>query len=146
MASRSSGSAAGRSAASGSQTKTAMTAVKANVRWISMKQPSSRAGTLSENLMVASAFARSLRTLLSLLIAGGLASACRGADRVVAVNPVGRDIALAPETTLVAARVASGATFASLLRDQGMTAQESGDLIARAARVFDLPKVRAAQP
>ena len=64
----------------------------------------------------------------------------------MSVDAVGRDIALAAETTAVAARVASGATFASLLRDQGMSPQEAADLIARAAKVFDLRKVRAAQP
>jgi murein DD-endopeptidase MepM/ murein hydrolase activator NlpD len=87
-----------------------------------------------------------LRNLLSLLIAAGLASACRSADPVVTVGAVARDIALIAETTVVSARVASGATFASLLREQGMTPQEASDMIARTAAVFDPRKVRAAQP
>jgi murein DD-endopeptidase MepM/ murein hydrolase activator NlpD len=88
-----------------------------------------------------------LRLFIALLIAPILASACRSTDRVVvSVGSVGRDIALAAETTAVAARVASGATFASMLRDQGLSPQEAAELIARTARVFDLRKVRAAQP
>src|SRR5437867_4002654 len=44
MASRSSFSVTGQSAASGNPTKTAIIAVKATVRWIFMEQPSSKAG------------------------------------------------------------------------------------------------------
>jgi len=62
------------------------------------------------------------------------------------VGAVARDIALVAETAAVSARVASGATFASLLRDQGMTPSDVAGVVARAAAVFDLRKVRAAQP
>jgi murein DD-endopeptidase MepM/ murein hydrolase activator NlpD len=86
-----------------------------------------------------------LRILYSLLIALGL-SACRNAERPVSVSAVARDIARAADTTVVSARVASGATFASLLREQGITPQEAADLIARTAAVFDPRRVRAAQP
>ena len=121
-----------------------------------MEQPSSRAGTVSESLVVASAFARSarrrdrpLRILVALLIVSGLASACRRVESVAAVPAIhaaGRDIVLAADKTVVAARVASGATFASLLREQGLTATEVADMAARVAAVFDLRKVRTAQP
>ena len=53
---------------------------------------------------------------------------------------------LAADTTVVSARVTSGATFASLLREQGLTATEVADMAARVAAVFDLRKVRTAQP
>jgi murein DD-endopeptidase MepM/ murein hydrolase activator NlpD len=88
-----------------------------------------------------------LRTPLSLLIviAAALAS-CQGADPAGSVGALARDIALAAETTVVSARVASGATFASMLREQGMTAPEVAAVVARVAVVFDLRKVRAAQP
>jgi murein DD-endopeptidase MepM/ murein hydrolase activator NlpD len=86
-----------------------------------------------------------LRIFLSLLITAGL-SACGSPDRAVTVSAVARDITLVAETTVVSARVASGATFASLLREQGMTPQEAADVIARTATVFDPRRVRAAQP
>jgi murein DD-endopeptidase MepM/ murein hydrolase activator NlpD len=87
-----------------------------------------------------------LRILNALLIASVLASACGTADQVAVVKAVARDIALVADTTIVSARVAPGATFASLLREQGMTATEVADMAARVADLFDLRKVRAAQP
>jgi murein DD-endopeptidase MepM/ murein hydrolase activator NlpD len=88
-----------------------------------------------------------LRISLSLLIviAAALAS-CQGADPAGSVGALARDIALAAETTVVSARVASGATLGSMLREQGMTAPEVAAVVARVAVVFDLRKVRAAQP
>jgi murein DD-endopeptidase MepM/ murein hydrolase activator NlpD len=87
-----------------------------------------------------------LRTLVALLIVSGFASACERAEPVAAVNAVARDIVLVADTTVVSARVATGATVASLLREQGLTATEVADMAARVAAVFDLRKVRAAQP
>jgi murein DD-endopeptidase MepM/ murein hydrolase activator NlpD len=87
-----------------------------------------------------------LRTFVALLITSGFAAACGRVEPVAAVKAAGRDIALAAETTVVSARVASGATFASLLREQGLTQQEAAEVIARTAVVFDLKRVRAAQP
>jgi murein DD-endopeptidase MepM/ murein hydrolase activator NlpD len=58
----------------------------------------------------------------------------------------GHDVALAPDWHIVAARVAPGATFASLLRNAGLAEVDIADAIARASSVFDLRKVRAAQP
>jgi murein DD-endopeptidase MepM/ murein hydrolase activator NlpD len=87
-----------------------------------------------------------LRILVALLIVSVLASACRRVESVAAVHAAGRDIVLAADKTVVSARVASGATFASLLREQGLTATEVADIATRVAAVFDLRKVRAAQP
>ena len=75
-----------------------------------------------------------------------LAPACRRVESVAAVHALGRDVVLAADKTVVSARVASGATFASLLREQGLTATEVADMAARVAAVFDLRKVRTAQP
>ena len=58
----------------------------------------------------------------------------------------GADIALSRETTVVAARVGAGATFASILRAHGVAVADIGDAIAQAASVFDLRKVRVDQP
>jgi murein DD-endopeptidase MepM/ murein hydrolase activator NlpD len=87
-----------------------------------------------------------LRVFVAILIVSVLASACRRVESVAAVHAAGRDIVLAADKTVVSARVASGATCASLLREQGLTATEVADMAARVAAVFDLRKVRAAQP
>jgi murein DD-endopeptidase MepM/ murein hydrolase activator NlpD len=87
-----------------------------------------------------------LRIFVAILIVSVLAPACRRVETVAAVHAVGRDVVLAADKTVVSARVASGATFASLLREQGLTAAEVADVAARVAAVFDLRKVRAAQP
>jgi murein DD-endopeptidase MepM/ murein hydrolase activator NlpD len=74
-------------------------------------------------------------------------SGCRAPSP--AVRPAvgsGADIVLARETTVIAARVGAGATFASILRAHGVAVADIGDAIARAASVFDLRKVRADQP
>src|SRR5436190_13012967 len=164
-ASRSSFSVTGQSAASGNPTKTAISAVKANVRWNFMEQPSSRAGTLSEGLVtglhprgprlrynwpvIAGPLVRGdrpLRVLIAILIVAVLAPACRRVESVAAVHAAGRDVVLAADKTVVSARVAPGATFGSLLPGQGLTAMEVADMAARVAAVFDLRKVRTAQP
>jgi hypothetical protein len=67
-------------------------------------------------------------------------------ESVAAIHAAGRDVVLAADKTVVSAHVASGATFASLLREQGLTATEVADMAARVAAVFDLRKVRTAQP
>jgi len=56
------------------------------------------------------------------------------------------DISLSKETQLVRARVAAGATLASLLRAQGVAVAEIGDVVSRAARVFDVRRLRADRP
>ena len=60
-------------------------------------------------------------------------------------HAIARDIALAADTTLVSARVAAGATLASILRTHEVVAADAAALVARAAAVFDLRKVRAQQ-
>lgn len=87
-----------------------------------------------------------LRVFVAILIVAVLAPACRRVESVAAVHAAGRDVVLAADKTVVSARVASGATFASLLREQGLSATEVAGLAARVAAVFDLRKVRTAQP
>ena len=58
----------------------------------------------------------------------------------------GADIALARDTTIVSARVAAGATLASLLRAQGLALDEVARIVAKTASVFDARKVRATHP
>ena len=58
----------------------------------------------------------------------------------------GADIALARDTTIVSARVAAGATLASLLRAQGLAVDEVAEIVAKTASVFDARKVRATHP
>lgn len=57
-----------------------------------------------------------------------------------------RDIALQSDRQIVSARVAVGATLASLLHAQQVATDEVAELVARAGAVFDLRKVRANQP
>jgi murein DD-endopeptidase MepM/ murein hydrolase activator NlpD len=56
------------------------------------------------------------------------------------------DIALAADTTVVAARVAAGATLDSILRTQHIVATDITELILHAGAVFDLRRVRRDQP
>ncbi len=56
------------------------------------------------------------------------------------------DVVLAPDTTVVSATVASGATLASILRAQDIVASDVAELVLRAGAVFDLRKVRQSQP
>lgn len=57
-----------------------------------------------------------------------------------------RDIALPTELSIVTARVAAGATLASVLHAQQVAAGDVAELVAQAGSVFDLRKVRANQP
>src|SRR2546423_1546997 len=63
-------------------------------------------------------------------------------------QPPGRstDIALASDASHVSARVGSGATLASILRTHEVTLADMAAIVQRAARVFDLRKVRKDQP
>ena len=56
------------------------------------------------------------------------------------------DIALPSDVRSVSARVAAGATVASLLRGHQISEADAAAVIASAATVFDLRKVRSAQP
>lgn len=86
------------------------------------------------------------RRLLTLLIACSAVAGCHRADDRAPAPSRTRDVVLASETTLVRARVAAGATLASLLRARGLAVAEVGDVVSRAARVFDVRKLRADRP
>ena len=93
------------------------------------------------------------RKLLAVSIVGGAVAAAAGLvaiGRAGAHEPVlehlGADIALVKETHLVRARVAAGATLASLLRAEGVAVAEVADVVSRAGRVFDVRRLRARQP
>ena len=72
------------------------------------------------------------------------ASACR--DAALPIVPRGADIPLAREAMTVSATVATGETLASILRAQGIAAADAIEVVAKAAAVFDVRKLRAAQP
>jgi murein DD-endopeptidase MepM/ murein hydrolase activator NlpD len=57
-----------------------------------------------------------------------------------------KDIALRSETVVVSARVAAGATVASLLHAHQIASDDVVTFVERTAAVFDLKKVRANQP
>src|SRR3954453_6523902 len=86
-----------------------------------------------------------------LLILGALAAtACdtrtnASVARADTVPAAKGDIMLALETRIVSARVRAGATLASLLRGQDVVAADAAAIVAQAASVFDLRKVRANQ-
>jgi murein DD-endopeptidase MepM/ murein hydrolase activator NlpD len=90
---------------------------------------------------------RLLRVSLTLLIVPLAASlACRTPEEHATIARRAADIVLARETTLVKARVAAGATMASILRTHGVAVAEVADAIGQAASVFDVRKVRTDQP
>ena len=88
--------------------------------------------------------------LIGAAIAASACDAGRAADAARDVShrtvETARDIALAADTTIVSARVASGATLASILRAQNVIASDVTELVLRAGAVFDLRKVRRDQP
>ena len=90
--------------------------------------------------------------VMFLLIVGALAaSACdTRTDATVArrdtVSAVKGDIMLSLETTVVSSRVRAGATLASMLRGHDVAVSDVAAIVAQAASVFDLRKVRANQP
>lgn len=92
-----------------------------------------------------------VRTILLLVIGASLAtSACEmSTDANSSLD--GRqaehgDITLTRETTVVAACVRAGATLLSVLRAHDVAASEAAAIVAQAAPIFDLRKVRANQP
>jgi len=91
-----------------------------------------------------------VRKVLPLLIVTAVAAACDTRTDVRATSArrplVPRDIQLAADTTRVSATVAAGATLTSILRAHDVVATEVDELVLRASAVFDLRKVRAAQP
>jgi murein DD-endopeptidase MepM/ murein hydrolase activator NlpD len=82
-------------------------------------------------------------------VAGAAAPACARHDSPasssVAPSRAG-DIPLPRDTRIVAARVAAGATLASMLRGCKVAETDVAAVVARAASVFDVRKLRTAQP
>jgi murein DD-endopeptidase MepM/ murein hydrolase activator NlpD len=74
-----------------------------------------------------------------------VAQSDRHAD-AVPKRTLARDIQLVADTTVVSAKVAAGATLASILRTNEVVASDVVELLRRAASVFDLRKLRAQQP
>ena len=87
-------------------------------------------------------------------VAGAAASACarhdasalKGDGQSSAASARAGDIQLPHDTRIVAARVVAGATLASVLRGCKVAEVEVAAVVARAASVFDVRKVRTAQP
>jgi murein DD-endopeptidase MepM/ murein hydrolase activator NlpD len=90
------------------------------------------------------------RTIQVMTLAGlTCVSACVGPAENAddpAAKARGGDITLASELRIVSARVAPGATLASLLRANGVAEPDVAQTIGQATVVFDPRKVRAAQP
>jgi murein DD-endopeptidase MepM/ murein hydrolase activator NlpD len=92
--------------------------------------------------------------LKGLALVAGMAGVCAGCGSAPPQAPppplspraIAHDIALAADTTMVSAKVAAGATLASILRTNDVVATDVAALVARVAAVFDLRKVRAQQP
>jgi murein DD-endopeptidase MepM/ murein hydrolase activator NlpD len=87
------------------------------------------------------------------LAAAAVAPGCVGgherasrAPRAASSIPVSDDIELAPDYYVLSERVAPGATLASVLRKHDFRDSEIARVVASAAAVFDLRKVRTAQP
>ena len=92
-----------------------------------------------------------MRAIPLLVIGAGLAlSACdlrtNASGRTDARPAAKGDIALSLDTTMVSARVHPGATLASMLRAHDVAVTDAAAILAQAASVFDLRKVRANQP
>jgi murein DD-endopeptidase MepM/ murein hydrolase activator NlpD len=93
-----------------------------------------------------------MRTALLLIIGAALAaSACdtrtnASVTRADTLKAAKGDILLSLETTVVSSRVRAGATLASMLRGHDVAVADVAAIVAQAASVFDLRKVRANQP
>src|SRR3954469_5798727 len=91
-----------------------------------------------------------MRPIVLLILGALAASACdtrtnASVARADTVPAAKGDIMLALETRVVSARVRAGATLASLLRGHDVVAADAAAIVAQAASVFDLRKVRANQ-
>lgn len=84
------------------------------------------------------------------LVTAVLLSACRAQTDARAggtpAHSIARDIQLVADTTVVTAKVAAGATLASILKTNAVVASDVVALVEHTASVFDLRKVRAQQP
>src|SRR5215831_10129300 len=73
-------------------------------------------------------------------------TACGQADVLRASRGGGVDFRLMREAITVSATVGSGATLASILRAQGVVGADALAVVAQASSVFDVRRIRAAQP
>ena len=91
---------------------------------------------------------RSVPALFAICVVVSGCTAQRGAsDSNGTRSPArGADIQLPRESHIVEARVAAGATLASLLRACSVAEADLAEMVTRAASTFDLRKVRAGQP
>ena len=92
-----------------------------------------------------------MRVIVLITAAALIASACDTRTNASVARPdtlarVKGDIFLKLETTVVSSRVRAGATFASLLRAHQVAVADTAAIVAQAASVFDLRKLRANQP
>lgn len=85
-----------------------------------------------------------LRILNLFLLSLVCVSAC-GTDAPPLSTP-GRDIVLAPDTTLIRGQVAQRTTLEAILRDHGLSAAAVGGVIEAARAVFDPRRLRSSQP
>jgi murein DD-endopeptidase MepM/ murein hydrolase activator NlpD len=92
-----------------------------------------------------------MRAILLLIASAVSVSACDTRTTATVARPdtvsaVKGDIMLSLETTVVSSRVRAGATLASMLRAHDVAVSDVAAIVAQAASVFDLRKVRANQP
>lgn len=79
-----------------------------------------------------------------MLISCVLVAAC--ANEAPAPSPPGRDVFLPSDTTLIRGLVAPRATLDAMLREYGLAANVAGTVVEAARVVFDLRRLRSAQP
>src|SRR6185436_18917128 len=88
-----------------------------------------------------------IRSALSALLVAASTAACGPPpDPPLPPSRRGADVSLPADLRLISARVFPGATMASLLRANQIAESEVAALVARAASVFDLRRVRVDQP
>ena len=85
-----------------------------------------------------------LKILSFVLVSLVCVAAC--ANDTPAPSPQGQDVFLAPDTTLIRGLVQPRTTLEAMLREHGVAARVVGTVVRAAATVFDLRRLRAAQP
>src|SRR5204863_1931324 len=93
----------------------------------------------------------SMRAIVPLIVCALAIAACDTRTTATVARPdtvsaAKGDIMLSLETTVVSSRVRACATLASMLRAHDVAVSDVAAIVARAASVFDLRKVRANQP
>jgi murein DD-endopeptidase MepM/ murein hydrolase activator NlpD len=82
----------------------------------------------------------------TLALVAALAAGCAPEPLDLERPAAGADVLLPAEVRTISSRIARGATLASVLRTHEIAESEVAALVARAASVFDLRKVRVDQP